>query len=158
MENGVGYQRYQRLIEIWSEENGISEWLHADDLRGRDIRRLKDLDEEGLVWHMITTNDAGWIIEPGFDWYGACHFCEAVDHLDQNCQGSKGMGWSTAGFFVGTKSGQNLQTFEIEYSLNCADCNQDDDFDSVDPGCPSCSGEGYVTVDYLWPGGRVDKA
>lgn len=148
---GIGFEKHQEIIDQWAKTYSISEFVAQDDVSAKTLYRLRKLDENGLVWHMITTNDAGWILEPGFGWYGRCLFCEALEHLNADCKGSRGMGWSTTGFFIADNPAGSARAIEIEYQLPCAACNEDSDFESPDPDCSSCEGEGDLYVEYQWP-------
>lgn len=153
-EDVVGFAEVQKKIEDWSRDYEITEWIHAYDLSGRDAHRLAALAEEGLVWHLSATNEAGYVLEAEFDWFGPCHVCNELDHLKLHCKGSKGGGMQSVGFFVGKRPG-NFASLEIDYDLNCAKCNSSGDFDSLDSSCSSCYGQGYVSVDYNWPAGAI---
>jgi hypothetical protein len=148
---GLGQEENQAVIDKWSEENNIVEFISAGDVSENVLRRLRGLEDEGLVWHQVLANDAGYLVMRGVDWFGPCEFCAQLEHLSSNCSGSKGFGWETIGFYIGNTSAPRWNQFEIEYHLVCALCNSDSSFESLDDTCSSCQGEGQVSVDYQWP-------
>jgi hypothetical protein len=148
---GLDQEENQAVIDKWSEENNIVEFISAGDVSENVLRRLRGLEDEGLVWHQVLANDAGYLVMRGVDWFGPCEFCAQLEHLSSNCSGSKGFGWITVGFYVANTSAPRWNQFEIEYHLVCALCNSDSSFESLDEACSSCQGEGQVSVDYQWP-------
>jgi hypothetical protein len=153
--NGVGQEEIQAVINEWAEQNNINEFISAGDVSENVLRRLRGLEDDGLVWHQVMTNAEGYIVMPGVDWFGPCEFCHQLEHLSSNCKGSKGFGWTTVGFFIGNTSNPTRGEFNIEYYLPCALCNSDNSFESPDDTCSSCQGEGLVIVDYQWPEHKV---
>jgi hypothetical protein len=150
--NEVNREETQNMLNQWSEQNEIKEFIPADDVSANVLRRLRGLEEDGLVWHQVMTNDGGWSITPGVDWFGLCDFCSQLDHLESKCKGSKGFGWTTVGFFVANNSSPQWDEFWVPDGFPCALCNSDSSFDSLDDDCPDCEGEGLLSVDYQWPG------
>lgn len=148
---GVGQEENQAIIREWSEQNKIVEFISAGDVSENVLIRLRGLENDGLVWHQVITNDAGYLLMPEVDWYGPCEFCAQLEHLSSKCSGSKGMGWTTVGFYVANKSDPRWGEFEIFYYLPCALCNSDSSFESLDEACSSCQGQGQFGVDYQWP-------
>ena len=153
--NGVDQEEFQAIINEWSEQNNIIEYVSAGDVSANVLRRLRGLEDDGLVWHQVMTNAEGYLVRPGVDWFGPCEFCHQLEHLVSNCSGSKGFGWTTLGFYIGNKSDPTWGEFMIEYTLLCALCNSDSSFESLDDTCSSCQGEGLVSVDYQWPEDKV---
>jgi hypothetical protein len=153
--SGVGQEEFQAVINEWSEQNNITEFISAGEVSGNVLRRLRRLENDGLVWHQVLTNDSSYILMDGVDWFGPCEFCHQLEHLGTKCKGSKGLGWTTVGFYVANTSDPRWDEFQIQYQLFCALCNSDSSFESLDEACPSCEGEGSLIVDYQWPGHKV---
>jgi len=152
---GVGQEEIQAVINKWSEQNNINEFILASDVSENVLRRLRGLVDDGLVWHQVMTNGEGYLVMPGVDWFGPCEFCAQLEHLASNCKGSKGFGWTTLGFYIGDTPDPSWDELMIEYLLPCALCNSDSSFESLDEACSSCQGEGQVSVDYQWPEHKV---
>ena len=150
--NEVSREETQKLITEWSEQNAIKEFIPAGDVSPNILLRLKKLEEDDLVWHQVITNDGGWTITPGVDWYGECNLCSQLDHLNSNCKGSKGFGWTTVGFFVATNASSSLDEFWVPDGFPCALCNSDGSYESLDDNCSNCEGEGTFNAYYDWPG------
>jgi hypothetical protein len=148
---GVGQEEIQAVINEWSEQNNIKEFISAGDVSENVLRRLRGLVDDGLVWQHVITNGEGDLVMPGVDWFGPCEFCAQLEHLSSKCKGSKGFGWRTVGFYIGNTSDPSWDEFMIQYRLPCALCNSDSSFESLDEACSSCQGEGQVSVDYQWP-------
>jgi len=150
--NEVSREETQSVIARWSEQNEVKEFIPAGDVSSNVLLRLRNLEKDELVWHQVMTNDGGWSITPGVDWFGSCNFCAQLDHLESKCQGSKGFGWTTIGFFVANKSSPLWDEFWVPYLLPCALCNSDGSDNSLYNDCSDCDGEGLLSVDYQWPG------
>jgi hypothetical protein len=152
---GVGQEEIQAVINEWSEQNNITEFISEGEVSANVLRRLRRLENDGLVWHQVITNDGSYILMDGVDWFGPCEFCAQLEHLGSNCKGSKGFGWTTAGFYIANTSDPRWDEFEVKYFLPCALCNTQSSFESPDDTCSSCQGEGSLIVDYQWPGRKV---
>jgi hypothetical protein len=150
--NGVGKEENQSLIDKWSEQMGIEEFISAGDVSANVLRRLLRLVKDGLVWQQVMTNGDGWLTMPGVDWYGRCEICAQLDHLSSKCSGSKGLGWSAEGFFVANKTSPFWGDFRVEDYLPCTLCNADSSSESTDEACSDCEGQGFCNVVYKWPG------
>lgn len=150
--NQLNIEETQSVITQWSQQNDVREFFSAGDVSAQVLRRLTALEEDSLVWHQVMTNDGGCFITRGVDWFGPCHLCSQLDHLNSKCKGSKGFGWTTVGYFVAKKSSPLWDEFWVPYGFPCALCNSDGSYNSLDEDCPDCEGEGTFSVDYKWPG------
>lgn len=150
-QNRVGKDENQSLITRWSQQNDVQEFVRAGDVSANVLRRLKDIEKDGLVWHQVMTNAEGWLIMPGVDWFDQCLLCSQLDHLNSKCHGSKGLGWATVGFFVANQSSPLWGAFEVPDRFHCDLCNSDGSYNSLDENCSECDGIGDIHHDYQWP-------
>lgn len=151
-QNRVGKGENQSLITRWSQQNDVQEFVSAGDVSANVLRRLRGLEKDGLVWHQVMTNAEGWLITPGVDWFDQCQFCAQLPHLNSKCSGSKGLGWTSLGFFVANKSSPMWDSFGVPDRFPCDLCNSDGSYNSLDENCSDCEGAGDVHHDYQWPG------
>jgi hypothetical protein len=147
---GIGYSEYQSIISTWESDYGIYEFLSVGGINPITLERLRNLDDDGLVWTQVDLDEPAWTLEPGIVWHGYCPGCKFV-HPGNKCHSSREFIMETIGFFIGKSPNYMSSKFEIEYDLFCLECNQDGQFKNP-YYCHVCEGMGYVRVDYLLPG------
>jgi hypothetical protein len=63
--NGVGQEEIQAVINEWAEQNNINEFISAGDVSENVLRRLRGLEDDGLVWHCLIDAQEKSIVVPG---------------------------------------------------------------------------------------------